>query len=47
MIRKVYTFIFAFILNAINLFAQEYSTGDIIEKDEMIQRLQFIEFTSY
>lgn len=33
MIRKVYTFIFAFILNAINLFAQEYSTGDIIEKD--------------
>lgn len=33
MTRKVYTFIFAFILNAINLFAQEYSTGDIIEKD--------------
>ncbi|MBP5703081.1 MAG: hypothetical protein J6X12_00100 [Paludibacteraceae bacterium] len=33
MIRKVYTFIFAFILNAFNLFAQEYSTGDVIEKD--------------
>lgn len=33
MTRKVYTFIFAFILNAFNLFAQEYSTGDVIEKD--------------
>ena len=33
MIRKVYTFIFAFILNAINLFAQEYSAGSIFEKD--------------
>ena len=33
MTRKVYTFIFAFILHTFNLFAQEYSTGDVIEKD--------------
>lgn len=32
MTRKIYIII-AFILNTINLFAQEYSTGDIIEKD--------------
>lgn len=33
MTRKVYTFIFAFILNTFNLFAQEYSAGSIFEKD--------------
>ena len=32
MTRKIYI-ITAFILQIINLFAQEYSTGDIIEKD--------------